>query len=962
MLSDLPLSNEFLSQKIIAIDNTTKKRKWEDSGNFTHCESSIMSPSNRAGIKQLESQGGPYKSLYGSSDQLIIIGDGDATADNGFYDLSGKLLRGRPFVNVNHSAELCGNEQLVSGNRDELTTPVTLTTLDNASILDDNYLYGHIDELGQLMSSGCYPVELSITPPPNAQPTSCSTCLADHCIRHYSNQDADHLDPYTTGFPCAAPVHSNQTYNENPIHTVNPYYCKEQSAEMGSGVAHALPFTWMSGTDGGESLQCHLSDTNDLFATLHSSDCASQLASTLSTNESDVRETPMDEVCTSCELNESVTYMGQQRKDESITKVDSYSMDAQEGLRRDRLTGKFKQSTHSKQPTSSEKFCKVCGDRAVNHNFGQLTCESCKAFFRRNAHKELTCTSKTGEHEITPATRRECPACRLKKCFMVGMRPDLIQVRKKDGSKPRWLDKVPSAAIVHEKHCTQATELATKSCLPFEAKQKHSAAEFGPSKHVRECCDDVCSTDSGSCISINTSAVTAMLVDNVTGSLGGNGPTVERLDGDETVWSAKHAIPNPQIQLPIAVTEASDFPQLHHPNVDLSKRLADSQLATCQIHLDQIDYEATLEETKDKLLASETLVPLSEKCTPTANCTEAANTSCSQAFTGETESFQPMCIAKTLETGPCFQKDPALASSVNSAETRMLRTADDFILLTNTPRLIVPTNLVTIQPTTLVTPNQLPVPSAPNLQSTSTNFGLQVSHLDLAHPSTSPPVRYAAYATLPPEQTVHTGLEPKGALVGNPKQLDGESAITPLWSPVSSTTISSSVLRIANSMQTMVPDLTTSLPTCVLTNSIQHLAPITAISVQGVTPMNLPDCSSVCISGTTLPISVNSASSKPAIVHARTMTTPAQPTLVFHNPAESRILLTQPSSYIGVLSHPLNWPSLTLASDETQQPNLRQTNSNWTGLKSSTPFSSEIEQSSTAHWQQLRATDHGKSH
>ncbi|VDL95616.1 unnamed protein product [Schistocephalus solidus] len=33
------------------------------------------------------------------------------------------------------------------------------------------------------------------------------------------------------------------------------------------------------------------------------------------------------------------------------------------------------------------KKCKVCGDRAVNHNFGQLTCESCKAFFRRNAHK-----------------------------------------------------------------------------------------------------------------------------------------------------------------------------------------------------------------------------------------------------------------------------------------------------------------------------------------------------------------------------------------------------------------------------------------------------------------------------------------------------------------------------------------------------------------------------------------------
>lgn len=37
--------------------------------------------------------------------------------------------------------------------------------------------------------------------------------------------------------------------------------------------------------------------------------------------------------------------------------------------------------------TGGTKRCRVCGDRAVNHNFGQLTCESCKAFFRRNAHK-----------------------------------------------------------------------------------------------------------------------------------------------------------------------------------------------------------------------------------------------------------------------------------------------------------------------------------------------------------------------------------------------------------------------------------------------------------------------------------------------------------------------------------------------------------------------------------------------
>jgi len=33
------------------------------------------------------------------------------------------------------------------------------------------------------------------------------------------------------------------------------------------------------------------------------------------------------------------------------------------------------------------KVCGVCGDKAFGYNFNAVTCESCKAFFRRNALK-----------------------------------------------------------------------------------------------------------------------------------------------------------------------------------------------------------------------------------------------------------------------------------------------------------------------------------------------------------------------------------------------------------------------------------------------------------------------------------------------------------------------------------------------------------------------------------------------
>lgn len=73
------------------------------------------------------------------------------------------------------------------------------------------------------------------------------------------------------------------------------------------------------------------------------------------------------------------------------------------------------------------KICGVCGDKALGHNFNALSCESCKAFFRRNAltSKTFTCPFNN-QCEITTITRRFCQKCRLDKCIAVGMCKDLI--------------------------------------------------------------------------------------------------------------------------------------------------------------------------------------------------------------------------------------------------------------------------------------------------------------------------------------------------------------------------------------------------------------------------------------------------------------------------------------------------------------------------------------------------------
>ena len=44
--------------------------------------------------------------------------------------------------------------------------------------------------------------------------------------------------------------------------------------------------------------------------------------------------------------------------------------------------------TKRKLHGKDKKVCRVCGDKALGYNFNAMTCESCKAFFRRNALKQ----------------------------------------------------------------------------------------------------------------------------------------------------------------------------------------------------------------------------------------------------------------------------------------------------------------------------------------------------------------------------------------------------------------------------------------------------------------------------------------------------------------------------------------------------------------------------------------------
>lgn len=85
-------------------------------------------------------------------------------------------------------------------------------------------------------------------------------------------------------------------------------------------------------------------------------------------------------------------------------------------------------TTNGKGPDKrvATKICRVCGDKAYSYNFSVVTCESCKAFFRRNANKDKDIRCPFNDNcDINIVSRRFCQKCRLAKCFKVGFLNDI---------------------------------------------------------------------------------------------------------------------------------------------------------------------------------------------------------------------------------------------------------------------------------------------------------------------------------------------------------------------------------------------------------------------------------------------------------------------------------------------------------------------------------------------------------
>ncbi|XP_043976375.1 progesterone receptor isoform X1 [Gambusia affinis] len=150
----------------------------------------------------------------------------------------------------------------------------------------------------------------------------------------------------------------------------------------------------------------------------------------------------------------------------AMTETDAFPASSYEGIPNHTQTQRNPSPFSTFPGMQPHRMCVICGDEASGCHYGVLTCGSCKVFFKRavEGHHSYLCAGRN-DCIVDKIRRKNCPACRLRKCYQAGMMLGGRKLKRFGALKALGL----APSLMFQSHLAMSGDgqaLTSVSCVP----------------------------------------------------------------------------------------------------------------------------------------------------------------------------------------------------------------------------------------------------------------------------------------------------------------------------------------------------------------------------------------------------------------------------------------------------------------------------------------------------------------
>ncbi|XP_038138771.1 progesterone receptor [Cyprinodon tularosa] len=149
-----------------------------------------------------------------------------------------------------------------------------------------------------------------------------------------------------------------------------------------------------------------------------------------------------------------------------MTETDAFTANNYDGIQNHTQTQRNPSPFSTFPGMQPQRMCVICGDEASGCHYGVLTCGSCKVFFKRavEGHHSYLCAGRN-DCIVDKIRRKNCPACRLRKCYQAGMMLGGRKLKRFGALKALGL----APSLMFQSHLSMSGDsqaLTSMSCVP----------------------------------------------------------------------------------------------------------------------------------------------------------------------------------------------------------------------------------------------------------------------------------------------------------------------------------------------------------------------------------------------------------------------------------------------------------------------------------------------------------------